>query len=88
MTKPLTSVVDDVNEEMLQPWADLVSAKGIKRQGPIGPYMEKELLKDCNLCLNGERAGRILGWRAQVAKMDVEGVRKVVESYKNQNWWP
>ncbi|MCJ1478927.1 hypothetical protein MMC13_007611 [Lambiella insularis] len=84
----LESVVDDVNEEMLQPWADLVNGKGIKRQGPIGPYMEKELLQNCNLCLNGDRAGRILGWSAQVAKMDVEGVRKVVESYKIQNWWP
>ncbi|MCJ1397006.1 hypothetical protein MMC11_000198 [Xylographa trunciseda] len=84
----LESVVDDVNEEMLQPWADLLSEKGIKRQGPIGPYMEKELLRDNDLCLNGDRAMRILGWRAQVAKMDVEGVRKVVESYKSQNWWP
>ena len=81
-------MVDDVNEEMLQPWADLLSEKGITRQGPIGPYMEKELLRDYNLCLNGEKAVRLLGWKAQVAKMDAEGVRKVVESYKRQNWWP
>ena len=50
--------------------------------------MEKELLKDCDLCLNAERAQRLLGWKAEVRSMDVEGVRKVIASYERQGWWP
>ncbi|KAI4150605.1 MAG: hypothetical protein LQ340_003986, partial [Diploschistes diacapsis] len=42
----LDSVVDDVNEDVLQPWADLLAERGITRPGPIGPFMEKELLRD------------------------------------------
>ena len=62
--------------------------KGIKRAGPIGPFMEKELLKDSDLCLNAERAQRLLGWKAEVRGMDVDGVRKVIASYERQGWWP
>ena len=84
----LESVVDDVNEEVLQPWADLLAAKGITRAGPIGPFMEKELLKDCDLCLDKGKAERVLGWRCEVEKLSEDGVRGVVESYKRMGWWP
>ena len=86
----LESVVDDVNEDVLQPWADLLSEKGVKRAGPIGPFMEKELLRDCDLCLDSGRAERVLGWRPgrETEKMGVEGVRGVVGSYERMGWWP
>ena len=84
----LSTVVDDVNEDILQPWADLLSAAKITRPGPISPWMEKELLKDSDLCLNGSRAERVLGWRPEKPKLDEEGVRGVVDSYKRMNWWP
>ena len=84
----LDSVVDDVNEDILQPWADLLKEKGIAESGPLSPFMEKELLKDCDLCLNGEKAVKVLGWKRQVEKLGVEEVREVVESYKRRGWWP
>lgn len=86
----LESVVDDVNEDALQPWAELLAEKGIARAGPIGPFMEKELLRDCDLCLNAGRAKAVLGWRIGEGreKMSVEAVRSVVESYKRMGWWP
>lgn len=84
----LESVVDDVNEDVLQPWADLLEDKGITRAGPIGPFMEKELLKDVHLCLDGGKAARVLGWRPRVERLGVEGVRDVVRSYERMNWWP
>ncbi|MCJ1242973.1 hypothetical protein MMC30_000169 [Trapelia coarctata] len=86
----LESVVDDVNEDVLQPWADLLSEKGVKRAGPIGPFMEKELLKDCDLCLNAGRAEKVLGWRPgkETERMGVEGVRGAVASYERMGWWP
>jgi nucleoside-diphosphate-sugar epimerase len=86
----LESVVDDVNEEVLQPWADLLAEKGIVRAGPIGPWMEKELLKDCNLCLNAEKAKHTLGWSVgpDTRKLREEAVNDVVESYRRMGWWP
>jgi nucleoside-diphosphate-sugar epimerase len=86
----LDSVVDDVNEDVLQPWADLLAEKGITRAGPIGPFMEKELLKDSDLCLNSERAKRVLSWKVGEGrgKMNAKLVGDVVESYKRMNWWP
>lgn len=84
----LDSVVDDVNEDILQPWADLLKEKGIAESGPLSPFMEKELLKDCDLCLSGEKAVKMLGWKRKVEKLGVEEVRAVVESYKQRGWWP
>lgn len=84
----LDSVVEDVNEEILQPWADLLKEKGITESGPLSPFMEKELLKDCDLCLNRAKAAKELGWTLQVERLGVEQVREVVESYKKRGWWP
>lgn len=87
----LDSVVDDVNEEILQPWADLLQASAVKDGGgPLSPFMEKELLKDCNLCLNAQRAGEVLGWRCEEGRdrLTEDGVKDVLESYRRMGWWP
>ena len=85
----LESVTDDVNEDVLQPWAELLAEKGITRQGPIGPFMEKELLRDCDLCLNAARAKRVLGWRVgeERERIGEELVRGLVDSFKRQGGW-
>ena len=86
----LDSVVEDVNDDVLQPWADLLAEKGITRAGPIGPFMERELLKDNDLCISAERAKRVLGWEIGEGrrKIGIEAVQAVVESYKRMGWWP
>ena len=86
----LDSVVDDVNEEILQPWADLLKESGIKDGGPLSPFMEKELLKDCDLCLNASRAAEVLGWRCMEGreKLTEAGVKEVLDSYTRMEWWP
>jgi len=85
----LDSVVDDVNEEILQPWADLLKEKRIAEGvSPLSPFMEKELLKDCDLCLSAGKAVKVLGWVRGVERLGVEQVREVVESYRRRGWWP
>lgn len=84
----LDSVVDDINDETLQPWAELLEAKGISRPGPLTPYMEKELLKDTDLCLNGERFEKVVGFEYDVKAITKDEVEKIIESYKRMNWWP
>ncbi|KAL8944240.1 MAG: hypothetical protein Q9211_000670 [Gyalolechia sp. 1 TL-2023] len=86
----MESVVDDVNEEILGPWAELLRENGITDSGPLSPFMEKELLRDCDLCLDANKARTVLGWRAGEGKegLSVEGVRRVLDSYRRMGWWP
>ncbi|KAL9004795.1 MAG: hypothetical protein Q9180_009830 [Flavoplaca navasiana] len=86
----MESVVDDVNEEILGPWADLLKENGITDSGPLSPFMEKELLRDCDLCLDASRARKVLGWKVEDGReaLTVEGVRDVLDSYRRMGWWP
>ena len=86
----LDQVVDDVNDEILQPWADLLKEKGLgEGQGsPLSPFMEKELLKDADLSLNGEKATKTLGWELQKPKLTKAELEAILESYKALGWWP
>ena len=86
----LDRVVDDVNEEILQPWADLLKEKGLgEGQGsPLTPFMEKEFLKDADLSLNGEKAMKTFGWQLQKPKLTRAELEAVLESYRSLGWWP
>ena len=84
----LDSVVDDVNDEVLGPWADLLADAGITRPGPLTPFMEKELLKDTDLSMDGSRLESVLGFQYEKPHMTKELINEVVESYKKMKWWP
>lgn len=84
----LDSVVDDVNDETLGPWADLLADAGITRPGPLTPFMEKELLKDTDLSMNGTRLETVLGFQYEKPTMTKELIEEVIESYKKMKWWP
>lgn len=84
----MDSVVDDVNDELLGPWADLLEEAGITRPGPLSPFMEKELLKDTDLSMDGSRLRKLVGFEYEKPKITKELVEEVMESYKKMNWWP
>lgn len=86
----LDRVVEDVNDDTLQPWAELLQSHGITRHGPIGPYMERDLLKDHDLCLNNARAKRVLGWECALGRerLSTQLVQDVIQSYERMGWWP
>ncbi|KAF1946332.1 NAD dependent epimerase/dehydratase family protein [Clathrospora elynae] len=84
----LDHVVDEVNDETLDPWAELQQAAGISQTTPLTPYMEKELLKDADLSLDGSLFEKETGFTYKHEKMTKEKVEEVIESYKRMNWWP
>ncbi|KAK4464141.1 hypothetical protein QBC42DRAFT_284702 [Cladorrhinum samala] len=84
----LDSVVDDVNDELLGPWADLLADAGITRPGPLTPFMEKELLKDTDLSMDGSRLEQVVGFTYEKPTITKELVEEVIESYKQMKWWP
>jgi len=84
----LDSVVDDINDEMLQPWAELLEDAKITRAGPITPFMERELLNDTDLSMDGTRLEQVVGFKHEHPTITEEELKKMVESYKRMNWWP
>jgi len=84
----LDSVVDDVNDELLGPWADLLAEAGITRPGPLTPFMEKELLKDTDLSMDGSRLEQVVGFAYEKPEISKELVEEVIASYVRMKWWP
>jgi hypothetical protein len=84
----LDSVVDDVNDEVLGPWADLLEAAGITRPGPLTPFMEKELLKDTDLSMDGSRLEKVVGFKYDKPHITKELVQEMIDSYTRIGWWP
>lgn len=84
----LGSAVDEENDELLQPWGDLLSKGGITRPGPITPYLEGETVKDCDFCLDGSRFKEVTGFKYEVPKMTEKELREIIKSYERMNWWP
>lgn len=86
----LDNVVDDVNEDILQPWADLLKDAKLEegRGSPLSPFMEKELLRDCDLSLSGAKSGSILSWKCNKPRVTEEALREVLASYERVGWWP
>ncbi|KAF2132507.1 NAD dependent epimerase/dehydratase family protein [Dothidotthia symphoricarpi CBS 119687] len=84
----LDHVVDEVNDETLDPWADLQNAAGISHSTPLSPFMEKELLRDESLNLDGSAFERETGFTYTRDHITKEEVEKVIDSYKRMGWWP
>lgn len=85
----LESVVDDLNEDILQPWADLIATKNITHPGPLTPFLEKELLKDTDLSLDGKLFEEVVGFKYKKPEgLTVESVRAMISSYESMGWWP
>jgi hypothetical protein len=59
----LDSVVDDLNDEVLDPWADLQQQSETKQNTPLSPFTEKELLKDTDLSMDGSTLIKELGFQ-------------------------
>jgi len=80
-------VVDEANDETLDPWAELQEVAGIK-PGPISPFVEKELLKDTDLSMDGTLFKTTTGFEYRRPRLSDEEITDVVDSYKRMGWWP
>jgi hypothetical protein len=84
----LNSAVDEENDELLQPWSQLLHEAKITRPGPINPYLEQELVRDLDLSLDGSRFEKITGFKYEVPEVTEEGLREMIQSYERLGWWP
>lgn len=85
----LDRVVDELNEDCLQEWADLLERKEITQPGPLSPFLEKELLKDADLSLDGSLFEKVVGFTYKYADgLTPEAMKQVIASYEKMGWWP
>lgn len=84
----LDDVVDDLNEVNLQTWAELLEKKGITRPGPISPFLERDVLRDQDMTIDGSLFESTTGWKPTRERFDAAGMRDMIESYKRMGWWP
>tara|TARA_R110002003_G_scaffold126_39_gene11777 strand:- start:8643 stop:8945 length:303 start_codon:yes stop_codon:yes gene_type:complete len=68
----LDHVVDEVNDETLDPWAELQQEAGISQSTPLTPFMEKELLRDADLSLDGSLFEKETGFTYVFASLRLE----------------
>lgn len=60
----LEHVVDDVNDETLDVWADMQQKAGLDAgSSPLSPFMEKELLRDSDLSMDGSKFEKTVGFK-------------------------
>lgn len=83
----LDRVVDEANDETLDPWAELQESTGSK-PGPISPFVEKELLKDTDLSMDGSLFEKTTGFVYKRPRLGDAEINEVIESYKRMEWWP
>ncbi|KNC98418.1 NAD-dependent epimerase/dehydratase [Spizellomyces punctatus DAOM BR117] len=83
----LESVTEDVNDKHLQPWSELCKAAGVTNT-PLTPYLDKELLKDNALSVDGSKIEKELGFTYTVPQLTEQELRKVVEEFVASNMWP
>lgn len=84
----LNSAVDEENDELLQPWGQLLNEAKISRPGPINPYLEQELVRDSDLSLDGSRFETVTGFKYEVPEVTEEGLKEMIRSYERLGWWP
>ena len=84
----LSSAVDEENDELLQPWGDLLNEYGINRPGPITPYLDGDTVKDCDFCIDGLRLCEVTGFEFKVPEVTEQGLLDVIASYERMRWWP
>ncbi|KAJ3310317.1 hypothetical protein HDU93_005387, partial [Gonapodya sp. JEL0774] len=83
----LDSVTEDVNDLHLQPWADLCKAGNVANT-PLSPYLDRELLKDNELYVEGGKIVSTLGFTYSHPVVTEALLREVIDGFVEVGVWP
>lgn len=83
----LDHVVDDLNEDILTPWAEMLKTRSITTSR-LSPFLEKELLKERDLSIDGSEFENKTGFKYERERFDAQGLQEMVDSYQRMGWWP
>lgn len=83
----MDSVTEEINEMHLQPWSELCKAGDVSNT-PLTPFLDKELLKDNALSVDGSKIEKTLGFHYTIPEMTEEQIRKVIDQFVGIKIWP
>jgi hypothetical protein len=82
----LESICEDANEKHLQPWSEICKSGKIENT-PLTPYLDRELLKDNELSMKGEKLAA-MGFTYSKPEMTEALLKEVITGFVEQNLWP
>lgn len=83
----LESVTEDVNDKHLQPWSELCKAAGITST-PLTPYLDKELLYNNSLAVDGNKIVKELGFKYEVPEVTKDLLLEVIKEFVEVKAFP
>jgi len=83
----LSAVAEDANDKHVPGWTKLCQKHKILNT-PLSPYIDKELLSNNNLCVDGTKIAKDLDYKYVHPKFTKELIQAVVESYVAQGVFP
>ncbi|KAG9303602.1 hypothetical protein G9A89_018498 [Geosiphon pyriformis] len=83
----LDDATEDINDKHVGPWSKLQRESGIKVT-PLSPYLDKELLLNNALSIDGTRITKETGFKYEVSEVTLEKLQEMIEDFKKSNLWP
>ncbi|SAL98714.1 hypothetical protein [Absidia glauca] len=83
----LNSVVEDINEKHLQPWADILKANNVQNS-PLSPYLDPELLYNNAISVNGSAIEDQTGFKYSVPHLTQANLQQIIDEFKEMGLWP
>ncbi|XP_064595952.1 dTDP-glucose 4,6-dehydratase-like [Liolophura sinensis] len=82
----MSSVVEDINDKHMEPWADACQRDGILNT-PLNPFIDQELLYNKHLCLDGQKL-KDTGFVYRRPEVEINSLREVLDDFLKMGIFP
>jgi len=83
----IDNTVEDVNDKHMRPWAALLRKNRIKST-PLSPYLDKELLSNNALSVDGTKITQETGFQYEVPQITDEKLKEMIDDFIGLGLWP
>ncbi|CAJ0883077.1 11233_t:CDS:2, partial [Entrophospora sp. SA101] len=83
----LDNAVEESNEKHMRPWSELLKKNKI-RNTPLSPYLDKELLYNNSLSVDGKKIVNETGFNYEIPEVTDVKLQEIVDDFINLNLWP
>ncbi|XP_071439469.1 uncharacterized protein [Hetaerina americana] len=83
----MATVVDEINDKHVGPWADACSTDGIENT-PLTPYLDAEMLTNHHLRLDGTNLISAVNFVHDIPKINKDSVKEILDDYVEMRLFP
>jgi hypothetical protein len=83
----LDNATDEINDKHMRPWVNLLKNNKIKNT-PLSPYLDKELLYNNALSVDGTKITKETGFEYEVPQITDEKIQEMIDDFIVLNLWP